>query len=537
VYPFNGSATGSEPQSGLVRDASGNLYGTTEFGGAKGLGVVYQIDTSGTEHVLYSFGFNGVDGIYPVGAPAVDSTGTYLYGTTQYGGYYGGSAPSNYCPGNPMGCGAIYRVEIAKHSESLIYKFDDSKDDGSFPTSAFVMDSAGNLYGTTGGGGNAQCPAYSPYGPGCGTVYAITSSGTKLWQHDFDVSDGLSPFAGLVLDPAANMLYGTTVYGGAHGIGTLYSVSTSGAFASLYSFGASGDGAFPFGALALDSAAGVLYGTTVAGGTGGGGACNVPGVLPGCGTIYAVNARSGAETVLYNFTDGADGAQPMAGMVMDPSGNLYGTTALGGPLCPTLSAIGGCGTVFQYSTSAGKETVLHAFNGGDGIYPFGAPVLDPSLNLYGTSWVGGPASYGDVFKYALATPFATYGVQLSTAAGPPATFSLRTTFTQASGAPAIDPTKQGLILDIGTYWVTLPASGFQANNQGAYSYSGTVNNVALTAHITPPGKTAGWVAQITGSGVDLTALTNPPVTLTLGFNTGTATQTGGAATASHKHQP
>jgi uncharacterized repeat protein (TIGR03803 family) len=204
--------------------------------------------------------------------------------------------------------------------------------------------------------------------------------------------DGSFPQAGLVFDKKGN-LYGTTTAGGTsgnckNGCGTVFKLTPSGNETVLYSFTGGMDGAFPSEKLVLD-ARGNLYGTTIYGGNA---QCNVWFQYT-CGTVFKVTP-AGQETVLYRFTGGKDGGNPMASVVLDAKGNLYGTTFEGGAgTCP-----GNCGTVFKV-TPRGKETVLHSFNRADGAYPEAGLVFDKKGNLYGTTAAGGKfQNAGTVFK-------------------------------------------------------------------------------------------------------------------------------------------
>jgi uncharacterized repeat protein (TIGR03803 family) len=236
------------------------------------------------------------------------------------------------------------------------------------------MDKLGNLYGTTTEGG-----AY-----GEGIVFKITPSGTETVLYGFgsQSGDGSEPVAGLVIDRKGN-LYGTTVFGGANGLGTVFKVTPSGSETVLYSFGSqSGDGADPEAGLLMDKQ-GNFYGTTYSGG-----AYNY-------GTVYKLSA-SGTESVLYSFTGKfkrrkTDGANPYADLIMDKEGNLYGATE-DGPL-PDL------GAVFQL-TPYGRLNILHDFidGTGDGLYVYGGLVMDKQGNLYGTTTWGGAFGRGIVFR-------------------------------------------------------------------------------------------------------------------------------------------
>jgi uncharacterized repeat protein (TIGR03803 family) len=193
--------------------------------------------------------------------------------------------------------------------------------------------------------------------------------------HNFSGSDGQGPLSGLAMDSKEN-LYGTTADGGQYGGGVVFKASRTGMETVLHNFGSGADGANPEGSLILDSA-GNLYGTTFAGGA------------DSAGTVFKVSPK-GAETLLYSFQGGADGANPIAGLAMDKSGNLYGTTSTGGAY--------NSGTVFEVSSS-GQHTVLYSFGSlNDGTVPVAGVTLDPKGNLYGTASQGGPYGYGTVFE-------------------------------------------------------------------------------------------------------------------------------------------
>ena len=187
--------------------------------------------------------------------------------------------------------------------------------------------------------------------------------------------DGVWPQAGLVLDATGN-LYGTTVNGGASGSGTVFKITPAGVESVVYSFAGGTDGAAPLAGLVLD-ASGNLYGTTSVGGA----SC--------LGTEFKITP-AGVESVVHSFAGGTDGAAPQAGLVLDATGNLYGTTANGGA--------SGNGTVFKI-TPAGGESVVHSFAGGtDGVWPQAGLVLDATGNLYGTTYQGGASNFGTVFR-------------------------------------------------------------------------------------------------------------------------------------------
>jgi uncharacterized repeat protein (TIGR03803 family) len=357
LYSFTGGADGGAPFAGVIRDSAGNLYGTTSSGGTVsavhffGAGVVYRVDPSGEETVLYSF-TGGADGDEPVAGVIRDSAGT-LYGTT----YYGGAS----------GWGVVYELTPAGQ-ETALYSFAGGAD-GASPSAGVIRDSAGNVYGTTDYGGSAE--AFS----GWGVVYKVDTAGQETVLHTFTGgADGGLPYAGVIRDSAGN-LYGTTISGGGAGsLGLVFRLNTSGQETVLYAFPGAFDGSYPEAGV-IDSS-GNFYGTTSDGGT------------EGWGTVFRVEA-SGHETVLHNFTFG-DGASPNAGVIRDSAGNLYGTAYEGG----TANA----GVVFKVDT-AGNQTVLYTFTGGaDGGSPEGGVIRDSAANLYGTTYYGGTANAGVVYK-------------------------------------------------------------------------------------------------------------------------------------------
>ncbi|MGA9474547.1 MAG: choice-of-anchor tandem repeat GloVer-containing protein [Terriglobales bacterium] len=258
--------------------------------------------------------------------------------------------------GGTSGKGTVYKVS-PNGVETVLYNFSGGGD-GANPIGALVRDSIGNFYGTTNAGGANNY----------GTVFKLTKAGVETVLHSFafDGVDGWGPWATLLRDKNGN-LYGTTQAGGTFGEGTIFELTPGGTESLLYSFGANPmDGAFPNAELVRDGK-GNLYGTTYGGGLNAG------------GTVFKMSA-AGAETVLYRFMGGYDGNQPQAGMVRDPKGNLYGATVKGGQ--------NGAGTIFRLSKK-GIETVLLAFDGWDGVGPSAVMVRDKLGNIYGTAGGGG----------------------------------------------------------------------------------------------------------------------------------------------------
>jgi uncharacterized repeat protein (TIGR03803 family) len=366
VYQFKAGPDGSNPFANVILDAKGDLYGTTTIDGAYGYGTVFKVTPTGKLSVLHSFTGTGGDGANPFG-PLVRDTGGNLYGTTEYGGTFGGACGA-------LGCGIVFKIDAAG-TETVLYQFTGSPGDGQFPLQGVVRDSAGNLYGTTLSGGAFDF----------GTVFRIDTSGTETVLHSFNVNtgDGYYPYGGSLLRDSAGNLYGTTELGGSEGVGAVFKLDSSGNETILHSFGFSGgDGIVPYGTLIRD-AAGNLYGVTNEGGDY---SCFSG---AGCGVVYKLDA-SNNETILYTFTGIAgDGASPGGGLVRDRGGNLYGTTFSGGSSY--------CGTVYKIDTG-NSETILHAFSCTDGKAPDLGMVNDLNGNLYGTTQYGGAYGGGVVFK-------------------------------------------------------------------------------------------------------------------------------------------
>ena len=195
LYSFTGLGDGGVPNQGLIRDADGDLYGTTYSGGTANGGTVYKIDTAGNEVVLFSFP-GGVDGDYPYGGVIRDANGN-LYGTTGGGG--AGRA------------GVVYKL-TPEGDYSVLYSFTGGADGGG-PMSGVVMDAKGNLHGTTASGGTLGGAAKT----GCGVVYKVSPLGQETVLHSFTGgADGSQPWAGVVLGPAGE-IFGTAPWGGKGG--------------------------------------------------------------------------------------------------------------------------------------------------------------------------------------------------------------------------------------------------------------------------------------------------------------------------------
>ena len=390
LYSFGNGKDGSLPFSGLIFDEAGNLYGTTFSGGDYGKGTVFELTpgTSGTwtETVLYSFcsASNCSDGSSPQASLIFDTVGN-LYGTTAYGG------SGNCIPG----CGTVFQLAPGANgtwTETVLHTFEDNGEDGYYPLASLLFDAAGNLYGTTYGGGAHNV----------GTVFQLAPGENGAWTeiilHSFSGNgeDGYYPLASLLFDAAGN-LYGTSYYGGAYGLGTVFQLApgANGKWTEtvLHRFGKGEDGSEPHAGLIFD-AAGNLYGSTADGG-----AYNA-------GAVFQLTAGTHGKwlgMVAHSFKPKiTDGYLPLASLIFDAAGNLYGTTYLGGASGTACSG-GGCGTVFQLTPESNgkwKEQVLYSFtdNGTDGWWPTSCLVFDAVGNLYGTTEMGGAYNGGSVFE-------------------------------------------------------------------------------------------------------------------------------------------
>ena len=408
LYSFARSSDGGQnPVAGLIFDKAGNLYGTTEYGGsgtctasvANGCGTVFELSPQSgggwTQTVLYSFQNNGQDGVNPRAGLVIDNAGN-LYGTT----YQGGGGNCTY------GCGNVFELSPQSGggwAETVLHTFQAAGVDGAAPLGGLIFDSAGNLYGTTYGGGDGS--------PGGGTVFELSPQSGGLWAEKIlfnfaGVPSGSGPSGNLVFDAEGN-LYGATESGGNYdcyygvGCGVAFRLEPRlyGSWAEkvLHQFGVTaGDGEYPNGSLILD-ASGNLYGTTYEGGSGN---CDIEN---DCGIIFKISPKSGRgywpETIVYSFTSFTltprSGQRPIGPVTFDSSGNLWGTTEEGG-------AHGG-GAVFELFPQSGggwSEKLAHSFkdNTMDGGYPWSGLVLDSSGNFYGTTEYGGAHGVGTVFE-------------------------------------------------------------------------------------------------------------------------------------------
>jgi uncharacterized repeat protein (TIGR03803 family) len=376
LHAFGNGNDGAGVHDSITLDANGNVYGTTAGGGIHKAGIAFRLTPESGGHwketVLHVFGSRQYDGEGPLGGLVLDPAGN-LFGTTQLGGTYD--------------AGTVFELALGMHgwTEVVLYNFT-IHDLACCPWGNLVLDASENLYGT---GGSAF--ELSP-GPG-------RWKETILHNFTGKNGDGSAPFAGPIRDPAGN-LYGTTMHGGGGGCdagcGTAWELSPPGSHDSgnqgwteqvLHAFGVTkGDGGFPsLGQLALD-ALGNLYGTTASGGP------------LRAGTVFMLTPPpSGTrgewkETILHGFGEDQNGYLPGGGVIFDSSGNLYGTTGLGGA---------GCGVIFKLSPQndgTWKYALLHTFHQSDGCSPGANLTFGPDGKLYGTTTIGGTYGGGVVFE-------------------------------------------------------------------------------------------------------------------------------------------
>ena len=372
LHNFTGQ-DGATSFAGLTMDKTGNLYGTTYYGGSADHGVVFKLTRNGDSflyNTLHSLG-NG-EGSGPYGRVTIGPDGG-LYGTTQLGG--------TGC--NGLGCGTVFNLRLpptacksalCNWSQSLVHQFQGDGIDGALPISAPIVDQNGNMFGATTG---FDC---------CGNVYELTPSNggwTQSVIYSFTGGlDGNHPEGELIRDQAGN-LYGVTYMGGDGGDGVVYELSPSGSGWTqkvLHSFDRFSEGAYPEGGLVMDKL-GNLYGTTTNDGS------------DGVGRVFMLSPAGGAwtSTVLYTFSKWEE---PRASLAMDAAGNLYGTADRGGK--------DRGGTIFKLTPGSGgwTYTLLKEFDDpcDEGCFPRGGVIVDASGNLYGTTSAGGTHNKGVVYQ-------------------------------------------------------------------------------------------------------------------------------------------
>ena len=380
-------ALGANPMSELVQASDGNFYGTTEYGGSglcpntseggyTGCGTIFRMTPAGAVKTLYSFPYNTTTGMAPNGAypnaGLIQGKDGYLYGVAQQGG--GGA----YC--NGPGCGTVFRISLAGDFKRLhlfcggYTPTDCPAVEGGRPSGHLVQAANGMLYGTTNQGGIENA----------GTVFSMTLNGDLHTVHFFQQessTDGMSPYAALVVGPNGSTLYGTTADGGNNGGGTVFSV-TGNVLTVLHSFDARNDGdadaSFGPTAALIFGPNGRLYGTT-GGGDG--------------GTLYslATNGSGFAVHYLFSGSGGFGGNSTTTPLVLGSDGFMYGSEVEGSLTCNC----GSDGAIYKFNPATGVLKGVAAFTTDTGAQSQGALIEGTDGYLYGTtSLYGGSNSLG-----------------------------------------------------------------------------------------------------------------------------------------------
>lgn len=352
LYEFH-QKSGYWPGGALAIDTQGNVYGTAVAGGKSGGGTIFEIK-SGQERRLYSL---GQDAASPAGGLILDSQNN-LYGTTTSGGLNDN--------------GTVFEL-TAGGTFTVLYKFGEGTD-GDNPASNLLLQN-GQLLGTTAHGGNrADCQG------GCGTVFAVSQDGSSeqvLYAFQGG-KDGFDPTAGLISDGKGDF-FGTTEGGGGACsgayCGTVFELTSDGKEKVLHRFEGYPDGEQPAGGVVTD-AQGSLFGVTFLGGAGNSGA------------LYKI-ASDGTESILYSFSNFADGAYPEGGLMIDNMGNLYGTTTAGGGGCKVVGHGLGCGTVYEVAPDGTERVLARLVHRHDPHFPASPLAMDSKGILYGAGISGG----------------------------------------------------------------------------------------------------------------------------------------------------
>ena len=518
---FNG-INGQYPAAGVTFDSHGVMYGTTSQGGPSfnpignqgifnyGLGTIWKYTPSAGLTSLFAFSGQtspSNNGYRPLTPLVIDGQGN-LYGTTYYGG-------NDFSPNinNHFGWGTLFGYSSTGQF-SLLYEF--SGPDGANPIGGELLDSQGNLRGTTWQGGTGWNPTLGGFG--LGTIFKLSSGGTLTNPVLFTSSNGGGNIDGGMATDGQGNYYGTTYEGGANGFGSLFQYnSTTGQLTTLFDFNRYPNGSLPAATVTLDGK-GNVYGTTYQGGSHSS-ASNYC-----CGTVWKYSLSSGVLTTLVSFdgdTVPADGMFPMGGVTLDSSGNLYGTTIQGGA--------NGDGIVYEYSSSDVLSTLV-TFSGSNGTSPEGNLTFDSASNLYGITNQGGASGYGTVYELTLNTGGACNGgVTLSSLTFNPSSIpnghSTTGTVTLSAAAPP-GGSVVGLSSDNASVLVlpssvTVPAGTTSTTFQGSASNLFVLSNTVVNVTATLGNSTAKSPVTVT-TGIAVTSISLNPNTVT-GGNSATAT--------------
>jgi uncharacterized repeat protein (TIGR03803 family) len=409
LFSFPFGASGANPYGRLIQTEDGSFYGTTEAGGAYGLGTLFRIANNSVSF-FYSF-TGGNDGAQPLAGLMQGRDGNF-YGTANQGG------TSAY--------GSVFKM-YPNGAVAALYGFTGGLD-GAYPCDDLIQGTDRTLYGTAIEGGAG----------GYGTVFALTPRGAHTTLISFNYANGAYPQAGVILGADGN-LYGTTAEGGTSGYGTVFCLTTNGALSTLFSFGYT-NGCYPLGAL-VQGTDGKLYGTTSSGGVG------------GQGTAFSISTNGMLATLIW--FNGLNGANPQAALVQATDGNFYGTTPQGGADY-NPSAGGGNGTIFRLTVPIFTNSVFTVASGiaglpyltnltGRAVAPQGdtlayAKVRGPAwLNVAANGVLSGTPSNTDIGTNVFAVSLtdsngviATATMKITVTADPPPSF-IRSPFTQPQG--------------------------------------------------------------------------------------------------------
>ena len=425
LHSFTGGEDGANPLVGLLQGASGEFYGTTSDELGSGAGSVFRMAPNGTLSTVYRF--TGLeDGSDPI--CLLQARDGNLYGTTLNDGVYR--------------CGTIFRL-TTNGTLATLYSFS-GQADGAHPVGGLIQAGDGFLYGTTTDGGNGNS----------GTVFRIGTHGGFTTTYRFNgTNDGRNPWAGLIQGRDGN-LYGTTFSGGVGTAdnGTVFRITLDGVFKRLHAFAGGNNGRYPYAGL-VQADNGVLYGTSLGGGTG------------DYGTVFRLDTN-GVFAVLHSFTYN-DGARPVGGLVQAGDGNCYGTTRFGGA--------GGNGTAYRLTLN-GAFSLLRSFPAGySGISPLVGLAPASDGRLYGTTLQGGPVNQGTIFGIGTDGAFTSLHAFTS---GINDGRSPRASLVEARDGNLYGTTEAGGTNDAGTVFRVTPRGvftllhSFTGGNDGAHLWSG-----------------------------------------------------------------
>jgi len=500
LVSFDGT-NGGEPEAALIADANGNLFGTTYAGGTYDAGTVFEIVKTGNSYAASPttlVSFDGTHNRTPAARLLIDANGN-LFGTTAIGGVVA-------CGGS--GCGTVFEIVKAggKYASAPKTLVQFNYTNGAWPFTGLIADANGNLFGTTYAGGTYDA----------GTVFEVVKTGSSYANDPttlvtFDGPNGANPRGDLLID-ANGDLFGTTQQGGSADGGTVFEVvKTGNSYANTPTTLANLYGTSQGGLIA--DANGNLFGTTFAGGN------------LNAGTVFEIvkTGQTYASTpiVLVSF-GGSDGRYPDCDLLADAKGDLFGTTEGGGSST--------YGTLFEIvkagSDYASTPTTLINFDGSNGGAPVAGLIADASGNLFGTTQYTYTTD-GTVFEVTnsgfvpFTTPFSAFHADLALSTQKSYGYALDATFTTSKAYATINPATEAITLQIANYTVTFPAGSFRRSFE-TYTYQGTISGVETSAFLRSAGGNR-YEFTAYGSPINLASTANPvTVILTIGTDTGTA---------------